>query len=183
MRGKNPVLPCWTAGCHQVTRILPLSQHLQGIQGRRPFLYSSLNLLDTLGHVGFYRSGEGTMMPAIRTLWSTLQCTSARWLQPIAGPRQPQAPPSRQSRPLDVRNLPGAVPPPPAPSSERRRTRTGRPLRPFLCLTRAPSSDAPPLLFSPQLDVELVHGPPRCVPRLQNPPQPRLQPRRRTGPR
>ena len=170
MRGETPVLPCCTAGFHHFTSPLPLSLHLQGIQGLRPFLYSSHNVLDTAGHVGFDQNGESAAMPAIRTLWSVQQCTSARWLGPISLPRQPRASPSRQSRRLDVRDLLGAVPPPPAPSSERRRTRTGRPLRPFFCFTRARASDAPPLLLSPQLDVELVHEPPRRDPRLQNPP-------------
>ena len=77
LRGESPISPCWTAGFHHFTSISTLSQHLQGIQGLRPFLYSSHNVLDTAGHVGFDQNGESAAMPAIRTLWSAQQCRPA----------------------------------------------------------------------------------------------------------
>ena len=97
LKGETPVLPCCTAGFHHFTSPLPLSQHLQGIQGLRPFLYSSHNVLDTVGHAGSDQTGESAAMPVKRTLWSAQQCT------PHAGSSQSPipdslGPPPRASR-------------------------------------------------------------------------------------
>ena len=73
-RGENPTISLWTTHFPLSLNLSPLLLAVQGIQGPLPFVYSSLNNLDTSGRA---LQAKGMPWHAIGVLQSVLQCTPA----------------------------------------------------------------------------------------------------------